>query len=85
MAKDAPHPLYIVSFFFSAALFAAWDPFTWWRAIAAVYFLGLGCYAAFVFLRHRKQERRRLAESAARRAEFEERTMAPYGRDPEDQ
>lgn len=83
MAKEVPHPLYIVSFFFSAALFATWDPFIWWRGIAAVYFLGLGCYASYVFLRHRKRERRRLAESADRRAEFERRTMAPYAQDPD--
>lgn len=83
MAKEPPHPLYIVSFFLSAVLLALWDPFTWWRAIAAVYFLGLGCYGTYTYLRHRTHERRRLAESDARRAEFEKRSMAPYAPDPD--
>ncbi|WP_157731629.1 hypothetical protein [Arthrobacter sp. YN] len=43
-------------FFAMAVNFAAWQPFVWWRAAAAVLMLGFGCYGIYVLRRSKRKE-----------------------------
>ncbi|MDR6637400.1 hypothetical protein [Paenarthrobacter nitroguajacolicus] len=54
--KTAPHPLQVVSFFLMGLNFAVWQPFSWWRAAAAVLMLGFGCYGVYVLRRSKRKE-----------------------------
>ncbi|ASN19305.1 hypothetical protein CGK93_06070 [Arthrobacter sp. YN] len=56
MVSRVPHPLQVVMFFAMAVNFAAWQPFVWWRAAAAVLMLGFGCYGIYVLRRSKRKE-----------------------------
>ncbi|WP_026547576.1 hypothetical protein [Paenarthrobacter nicotinovorans] len=54
--KGVPHPLQVVMSFVMAVIFATWQPFSWWRAGAAVLMLGFGCYGVYVLRRSKRTE-----------------------------
>ncbi len=54
--KRNPSKFQVVSFFVMAVIFATWQPFAWWRAVAAVLMLGFGCYGVYVLRRSKRKE-----------------------------
>ncbi|MDQ0031429.1 hypothetical protein [Arthrobacter bambusae] len=48
MANKIPKAWMSGSFFVWAVLFAAWQPFVWWRGVASVIALGLGCWGLYL-------------------------------------
>lgn len=55
MANKIPNPWISASFFAYAILFASSQPFVWWRAVASVLFLGLGCWGLYLWRHSRRK------------------------------
>lgn len=55
MANKIPNPWISASFFAYAILFASWQPFVWWRGVASVIFLCLGCWGLYLWWRSRQK------------------------------
>ena len=53
MAPKFPNPWISASFFAWAVLFTLWQPFVWWRGLAAVVAVALGFWGLYLWWHNR--------------------------------
>lgn len=55
MANKIPSPWISASFFVWTVLFALWQPFVWWRGVAALFAVALGFWGLYLWWRNRRK------------------------------